>query len=156
MGYIAQLPFGDEDLRKVQMKNGEIDSYNDSYKLMPLLGWQQRMGRLWMDTSLAYMHCFDDLDDHDSHGKDYLEWNLMFSYRFDKLCVHIQGDYINTRESKYYGVNQDDDGYNIAAAFGIACFIKPTVELSLKYVADVDGKNEAQGSGINFRMLCFF
>lgn len=141
------FPVGDDKLRGIG---------DDSYRVMPLIGWEQRIGNVWLDSVIAYFHYFDDLKDDDTHGRDYFECNVIVSYHIRKWRLFLQGDYKKTEQSQYYGVHQNDDGYNIALGPGIAWIIKPNIELDLKYDADVDGKNELQGQGVNIQFLWVF
>lgn len=138
------LPVGDDKLREIG---------DDSYRVMPLIGWEQRRGNVWLDAVIAYFHYFDDLKDDDTHGRDYFECNVIVSYHFQKWNVLLQGDYKKTEQSRYYGVDKNDDGYNIAVALGITWAIKPNIALNLRYDVDVDGKNEIQGQGLNLEFF---
>ena len=68
----------------------------------------------------------------------------------------MQGAYKVTQESRVYGVDQNDDGYNFAIAPGVGWFFKENMQMNLKYVVDVDGESELQGQGFNLRFLWIF
>lgn len=105
---------------------------------------------------MGYFYNFDDLSARDSSGKDYFEINVIPSYHIGSVSLYVQGDYKITQESKLYGVDQDDDGYNYAIAPGFGWFFRPNMQMNLKYVVDLDGENELQGQGLNLRFLWIF
>ncbi|MBW2538794.1 MAG: transporter, partial [Deltaproteobacteria bacterium] len=61
-----------------------------------------------------------------------------------------------TQESRVYGVDQNDDGYNFGIAPGVGWFFRDNMQMNLKYVVDVAGENELQGQGFNLRFLWIF
>jgi len=144
---VSLFPLGDNELRGIG---------DDSIRIMPLFAWLQRIGSVWLEACVGYYHYFDERHHHNTYGKDYFEYNAIVSYHFNKWHVYLQGDYKDTRESKYRGVNMHDNGYNVALSAGLACSIGKNMELNLKYVQDVDGKDELQGQGLNFRLAYFF
>lgn len=109
-----------------------------------------------IDASMGYFYYFDDLSANNTHGKHYFEINVIPSYHIGSVSLYVQGDYTVTQASELYGVDQDNDGYNLAIGPGINWFFRPNMELNLKYVADVDGESELQGQGINLRFLWIF
>jgi len=64
------LPVGDDNLREIG---------DNSYRVMPLIGWEQRIEAIWIDAVVAYLYYFDDLKDDDTHGKNYFECSQLSS-----------------------------------------------------------------------------
>lgn len=148
---IVQSPWGSNDVHSA-FGYGE-----DAWKVMPGVAFEQQFGPFWIDGSIGYFHYFDDLSVRDAHGRDYFEVNIIPSFHpTATLGIYVQADYKKTSESRYHGVDQNDDGYNIAIAPGIGWFFRPNMQLDLKYVMDVDGENEYQGAGFNLRYFWLF
>jgi hypothetical protein len=144
---LAVFPWGDDDLKAAG---------DNSFQLMPVLAFEQQFGNFWIDGSMGYYHYFDDRSGTDTTGKSYFEINLVPSYHIGPCSVYLQGDYKVTRESQVDGVDQNDDGYNLAIASGISWMFRSDMQLNLKYVKDFDGENELQGQGINLRLMWIF
>jgi hypothetical protein len=146
-GLAAIFPLGDDELRGIG---------DDSIQIFPIIAWLERFGPIWLEGSAAYLHYFDDTTYHHTHGGDYYEYNAMLSYQMKRCNVYLQGDYKDKRKSKYQGVTQEDEGYNVTAAAGFGWFFTPSMELNIKYDVDVDGKNELQGQALNLRFMYLF
>lgn len=144
---ITVFPWGDQDA----LLPGE-----NSYQVMPIFAGEQQWGDFWVDFSMGYYHFFDDLDTN-AVGQDYFEINVCPSYHIGTWNLYLQGDYKATDDGEdINGVDQDNDGYNLALAAGVAWMFRPNMQANLKYVQDIDGENEFQGQGFNFRLMWIF
>lgn len=151
-GLIWQLPLGDRELMQAL-------GAGNNHSVMPLLGFEQRMGNLWFDGSLGYWYNFEALDT-DEKQRDYFEVNGALSYRFSAPLpwwFYVQSDYTLYQEGKdAAGNGLDNDGFNWAVAPGLGVAILPNMTLDLKYLMDVDGESTLSGDGLNLRLLWIF
>ncbi|GAB6143233.1 transporter [Desulfocicer niacini] len=123
---------------------------------MPLIAFEQQFGVFWIDGSMGYYHCFDDLSDTLTSGRDYFEINMIPSYHVGTWRFYLQGDYTILQVSEVDGVAQNDDGYNLAIGGGIPRMFRPNMQLNLKYVENINGESVLQGQVFNLRWMWIF
>lgn len=145
-GVIVSFPAGARD----------VSLTKEGYGIMPLLGFEQRFSKIWLDASTGYWHNTGSRVQSGDHANDYYEFNSTVSYRMHRSWLYLQDDYTRRGQSRTAGVLNPDAGYNFLLAPGVGIALKPTITLDAKYDFDVAGKNTLKGRAPNVRLLWVF